>query len=185
MSATYVFLAGIGNSGPDHWQRRWHQRLGGVWVEHASWDKPVLGAWLKDLDDVLEAVEGPKVIIAHSLGCLLVTEWADGHAGSGIASGIGSGIDGVFLVALPDALGPSFPAEAEGFGPQRRRRLSFPAVLVASEDDPYCSLRHATAVAGELGASLVNVGPQGHINAASGLGDWHDGWSIFSARFTR
>ena len=43
---TYVFLAGIRNSGPQHWQRLWNEDLGGLWVEHADWENPERDAWV-------------------------------------------------------------------------------------------------------------------------------------------
>ncbi|MEV6976010.1 alpha/beta hydrolase [Kitasatospora sp. NPDC093806] len=180
---TLVFLAGIGNSGPEHWQRRWYEREArrSVWVEHDSWDGPVRDAWVDDLADTLASVPGPKVLVAHSLGCTLLAEWAHalGDAAGGVAGGLAGEVAGAFLVAVPDVAGESFPAEAEGFdGAAYRRRLPFPATVVASEDDPYGSLEHATATAERLGARLVNVGRSGHINASSGLGDWDEGWAL-------
>ncbi|ETA03461.1 alpha/beta hydrolase [Frankia sp. B2] len=175
-AVTYVFIAGIGNSGPEHWQYMWYKRAGnGVWVDHESWDNPVRDAWVKDLDDVLTAIDGPKILIAHSLGCTLVTEWACEHADDAIT--------GAFLVAVPDVGGPRFPTGAVGFGPPRHDPLPFPTVIVASENDPYGSLAHSVAAAGRLGARLVNVGSRGHLNADSGLADWPAGWSVFRDHF--
>ena len=176
-STTYVFIAGVGNSGPEHWQAVWHGRTdNGVWVEHSSWDDPVRDLWVKDLDDTLRAIDGPKVLIAHSLGCTVVTEWAAEHRDDTVT--------GAFLVAVPDVHGPNFPASALGFDSPRHSRLPFPAVVVASEDDPYGSAKHSAVVAEALGARLVNVGHRGHINAGSGLGDWPEGWSILSDQFS-
>jgi uncharacterized protein len=175
-SLTHVFIAGIGNSGPDHWQYLWRDRVAdGVWVEHTSWDAPVRDTWVKELDDTLRAIEGPKLLIAHSLGCTLVAEWAADHRDEAVT--------GAFMVAVPDVHGPDFPTAAVGFDPARYTPLPFPSVVVASEDDPYGSLEHATATAGLFGASLVNVGRKGHINAGSALGDWPEGWSLLSDRF--
>ncbi|WP_432185923.1 RBBP9/YdeN family alpha/beta hydrolase [Streptomyces sp. Tue6028] len=175
-SATCVFLAGIGNSGPEHWQSLWRGRLpGSVWVEHDTWDEPDRDAWVRDLDSALRSIAGPKVLVAHSLGCSVLAEWAVDHADEGVV--------GAFLVAMPDPHGPGFPAEAVGFDAPRHEPLPFPAVLVASEDDPYGSMEYAVAAAGRLGAPLVNVGSKGHINAQSGLGDWPEGWSLFTERF--
>jgi len=177
-SATYVFIAGIHNSGPEHWQAMWRGRTAdGVWVEHSSWDNPVRDVWVKELNDSVKAIEGPKVLIAHSLGCTVVTEWASKCPDNTIA--------GAFLVAMPDVHGPNFPAAAIGFDSPRCARLALPTVVVASEDDPYSSLEHSAAVAERLGARLVNVGRKGHINADSGIGDWPEGWSIFSEQFVR
>jgi predicted alpha/beta hydrolase family esterase len=173
---TLIFLAGIGNSGPEHWQRIWHEREGGVWVEHESWDYPVHDAWTKDLEAALAAADGPKIVVAHSLGCLLATD---------LAGREDSGITGAFLVAVPDARGDHFPEEAEGFNAPPYGRLPFPAVVVASQDDPYGSAEHAAAVAEQLGAELVDVGAKGHINASSGLADWPEGWSLFNVHLDR
>jgi predicted alpha/beta hydrolase family esterase len=169
---TAVFVAGIGNSGPEHWQRRWHERIpGSVWVEHDSWDEPVRDTWVGELQAALRAVEGPKILIAHSLGCPLVVEWASEHQPDGVV--------GAFLVAVPDVHGPNFPSEATGFDSPRYRALPFPALVVASTDDPYGSPEHSREITRCLGAGLVDVGPKGHLNAASGLGDWAEGWELF------
>ena len=96
-----------------------------------------------------------------------------------------SGITGAFLVAVPDARGDNFPAEAEGFNAPPYGRLPFPAVMVASQDDPYGSAAHAAAVAEQLGAELVEIGDKGHVNASSGLADWPEGWSLFNTRLRR
>ncbi|MFD9501490.1 RBBP9/YdeN family alpha/beta hydrolase [Streptomyces sp. NPDC060035] len=176
--ATHVFIAGISNSGPAHWQSVWRSRMANsVWVEHSSWDTPVRDVWVKELDDALRAIEGPKVLIAHSLGCTLVAEWASAHQDETVA--------GAFLVAMPDVSGAAFPTAAVGFDSSRHGRLPFPAVVVASENDPYGSLEHAAAGAEQLGARLVNVGRKGHLNVESGVGDWPEGWSVFSDRFAR
>ncbi|WP_407836830.1 RBBP9/YdeN family alpha/beta hydrolase [Streptomyces sp. DSM 116496] len=176
-SATHVFIAGIGNSGPEHWQALWHGRVAGsVWVEHASWDAPLRDVWVKELDDTLRAIEGPKVLIAHSLGCTLVAEWASEYEDHAVT--------GAFLVAMPDVHGSNFPTAAVGFDAPPQTPLPFPALVVASEDDPYGSLESASAGAERLGAQLVGVGAKGHINAASGLADWPEGWSLFSEKFT-
>lgn len=177
-TTAHVFAAGIGNSGPGHWQYLWRDRVAdGVWVEHSSWDAPDRDTWVREFDDALRAIEGPKVIIAHSLGCTLVAEWAAEHRDESVT--------GAFLVAVPDVRGPDFPEAAVGFAPLKAARLPFPAVVVASEDDPYGSLEHATASAEQFGAPLVNVGRKGHINADSALGDWPEGWALFRDAFDR
>ncbi|MET8141488.1 alpha/beta fold hydrolase [Sphaerisporangium sp. NPDC005288] len=171
-----VYLAGIGNSGPGHWQAIWHARVpGGLWVEHSSWDAPVRDVWVREFDQALRAVEGPVILVAHSLGCTLVTEWAAQHKNDDVA--------GAFLVAVPDVHGPDFPAQAVGFDAPKHRRLPFRTVVVASDDDPYGSPGHAAEVAAAIGAELVPIGRKGHINADSGLGDWPEGWALLTGSF--
>ena len=168
---TVVFVAGIGNSDPDHWQRHWHARLpGSVWVEHRSWDDPVRGEWVRDLEETVHGIDGPAFLVAHSLGCTLVLQWAAEHVGDGVV--------GALLVAPPDVDGPIFPVRAVGFDRWAPARLPFSAVVVVADDDPYGSPEHAAEVAEAVGGELVNVGPRGHINASSGLGDWSEGWAV-------
>ena len=42
-----LFIAGLGGSGPDHWQTRWRSRLPTArLVEQADWDRPDLPGWV-------------------------------------------------------------------------------------------------------------------------------------------
>jgi predicted alpha/beta hydrolase family esterase len=171
MRLTYIFLAGIGNSGEGHWQRRWFEQLGGVWVEHRAWDHPDCGEWVEDLELALRTTTGPRFLIAHSLGCLVVFQWVREHSDPQIAGG--------FFVACPDPNGSLFPATATGFAAGRPVALPFPAVVVASDDDPYASYEFSSRLADAVGASaLVGVGARGHINTDSRLGDWKEGKRI-------
>lgn len=168
---TVVFVAGIGNSDPEHWQRLWHARLpGSVWVEHRSWDDPVRDEWVRDLEETVHAIDGPAFLVAHSLGCTLVVQWAADHPGDGVV--------GALLVAPPDVHGPVFPTRAVGFDRPVLARPPFPSVVVVSEDDPYGTPAHAEALVGRIGGELVNAGPGGHLNASSGLVNWPAGWAV-------
>ena len=60
----------------------------------------------------------------------------------------------------------------------RRPRLPFPAIAVVSSDDPYCAPERAAGLCADWGAERVDAGPRGHLNAASGLGDWPEGRAL-------
>jgi predicted alpha/beta hydrolase family esterase len=172
----YVFLAGIGNSEPEHWQSLWYRSLppdAARWVEHADWDRPVAAEWVADLDAVLTALPGPKLLVAHSMGCLLAVEWAKRHRDPEVR--------GAFLVSVPDVTGPCFPTQAIGFAPAAEGRPPLPALLVASTDDRYCGIDHARGVARAWGVRLVDVGTRGHINLASNIGAWDEGRRLLEA----
>jgi predicted alpha/beta hydrolase family esterase len=167
MEPTVLFVPGIGNSEPEHWQSIWAASLpGSIWVEQRDWDRPVRDEWVALMRDLRRAV-GPKVIVAHSLGCLLVAEAADALREAEVT--------GALLVAVPDVHGPSFPPSAIGFHPALSLRLTVPSIVVASADDPYASPAHSDAVARRWGSELVAVGAKGHVNARSRLGDWTEG----------
>ena len=59
--------------------------------------------------------------------------------------------------------------------------LAFPSLVVASSDDPYSSLEHAHAAATRWGSRWHNLGPCGHINGDSGLGDWQQGRALLDS----
>jgi predicted alpha/beta hydrolase family esterase len=63
----------------------------------------------------------------------------------------------------------------ENFCPVPRKPLPFPALVVASTDDPWCTLDRSREFADAWGARLELAGAHGHLNSASGLGDWAHG----------
>ena len=162
-----LLVPGIGNSGPDHWQSRWEaQNPSYQRVQQRDWDRPVRSEWAESLEAAVRRVGSGAVIVAHSLGCLLVAHWL---ASTSLR------VSGALLVAVPDPIGPNFPVQASGFSPVPRLPLACPSIVVASDDDPYGGLAFAKQCADSWGGRFVNIGSAGHINAASGLGDWSEG----------
>jgi len=87
------------------------------------------------------------------------------------------------LVAPSDVDAPSYPPGTSGFDPMPLFRLPFPSVTVASSDDFYVSLPRAIYFAGQWGSRLVNMGALGHINSASNLGDWPEGYELLRSLY--
>jgi hypothetical protein len=110
------------------------------------------------------------VLVAHSLGCLCVAHWA---ARTTLK------VKGALLVALPDPEEAGFPSEAKGFSPVPLRSFGFPSIVVASSNDPYGSLGFARSCSLAWGSRFVNIGPVGHINSESGLGNWPEGLTLY------
>ena len=73
-----LILPGWQNSGPGHWQSRWELAHGYRRVEQHDWLRPLRGDWIARLEEVLldGDADAPVVLVAHSLGCLLVAAWA-------------------------------------------------------------------------------------------------------------
>lgn len=162
-----LIVPGIGNSGPRHWQTLW-ERQHPRWqrVQQCDWDRPVLTEWLPALASAVAGFAAPPVLIAHSMGCLLVARWAKRSS---------LPVRAAFLVAIPDPAGPMFPPAAQGFQPVPSEKLRFPSLVAASSDDPFGSVEYARRCAEQWGSTFVDVGAAGHINAESGLGDWPAG----------
>lgn len=166
-------MPGIGGSGDGHWQTLWERADPAIRrIEQADWDRPDLDRWRDRALAVLDTGGGGALLVAHSLGCLLVPE-IDRAGRPAIA--------GAMLVAVPDPTSPAFPEQADSFRRARAERLSFPTLLVASADDPYGSVSHAHAQAARWGGRVVEIGARGHVNADSGLGDWPEGRRLFDA----
>ena len=163
-----LILPGWQNSGPDHWQSLWQDRLGYVRVEQHDWLRPLRGDWIARLEDVLLSLDGPAVLVAHSMGCQLVAAWAAHSRNT-------RRVVAAFLVAPGDAERDELRAVLSSWSPLVLQPLPFPSTLVASSNDPYCSLERAAIFASAWGSDLVNLGAVGHINADSGLGDWSQG----------
>ncbi len=170
MSAPILILPGIGNSGPLHWQSLWensHPNFSRV--QQRDWDKPVCEEWVATLEAAVKRA-GPKVVVvAHSLGCLTIAHWA---------SGMHSPAAAALLVAVPDPNGPNCPPDVSGYSLTPSRPLPFPSTVVISADDPYGSPEHAERLARAWGSKVVHVGERGHINAASNLGAWPEGFEL-------
>lgn len=174
-----LIVPGLGGSGSEHWQTRWESLYPRtVRVAQRDWDHPDREAWLATLGAAIEAADEPTVLVAHSLGCALVAHAARRPFAARIAAAL--------LVAPADVDSPAHtPAETRGFAPMPMTLLPFPATVVASEDDPYVTLTRARAFAAAWGAAFVDAGPRGHLNAASGLGDWPDGRRHLEALLAR
>ena len=171
-STRFFIVPGLGNSGPDHWQtlfERQHPNF--TRVQQRSWDAPDRAEWVTTLEQALAGEDLSQVVlIAHSLGCPTVAHWASTY---------GHRIKGALLVAPVDAETEAFAALAPvGFGPLPLQRLPFPSKVVTSTTDPWVSEARARQFAEAWGSELVVLGDAGHINVASGHGDWPAGLAL-------
>lgn len=172
VASPYLILPGLGNSGPEHWQSLWQADLGCERLDLPDWDAPRLSRWLYLAIDAIERRPG-VVLIAHSLGCILVAHVA--------AARPDLDIGGALLVAPADVDSRRHTPERLGdFAPLPRVALPFPAVLVASRNDPHMDFPVAAGLAADWGARLVDAGAVGHINVASGHGVWPEGRGLLA-----
>lgn len=171
---TVLTVPGLGGSGPSHWQTLWEQaRPDTVRVELGMWNTPHRNAWVTRLDEAIRGAEAPVVLAAHSLGCLAVAWWAQLSP-----QPYGWPVAGALLVAPADADRTGAQAELKAFAPTPRVSLPFPSIVVASSDDPWVSIERAHSMAADWGSLFVDAGPQGHLNAASGIGWWREGQAL-------
>jgi uncharacterized protein len=168
-----VILPGIGGSGELHWQTRWqkndptHRRF-----LPTDWNRPELEDWISALDRAVGAAPNPPLLVAHSLACLLVAHWQQISTAP---------VAGAFLVAVPNPQSQAFPVAAASFANPPQSKFRFPSLVIASANDPYGTIEYAHGRASQWGSGIVEVGQLGHINEASGLGDWPRGKALLTA----
>ncbi len=173
--AEILIIPGYTNSGPAHWQSRWEEKLSTARrVEQQEWHKPVREDWVARIIKEVNAAQKPVVLVAHSLGVAAAIH-AIPHFQRPVA--------GAFLVAPPDVANATIrPQHLQTFGPYPRNPLPFPSMVIASKNDPFMTFDTAEALAASWGATFIDAGESGHINADSGHGPWPEGTMVF-ARF--
>lgn len=174
MTHPILTVPGLWSSGPMHWQTRWEAKHPS-WqrVQQRDWDRPDRDEWVATLNAAVAAQPAPPVLAAHSLGCCLVAQWVADTGGRGVA--------GAFLVAPSDVEAPHYPEEGRSFSAMPLVRLPFPSLVVASTNDEYVTLDRARYFAEAWGSELVTIGAAGHINSASGFGEWPEGEALLLA----
>lgn len=172
MDTLYLIVPGISNSSENHWQSLWERAFPDKFrrIEQREWNAPVCSAWIEKIENDV-ATAGPLnvVLVAHSLGCTAVAQWAQKYD---------TKIKGALLVAPSDCEAPTYTFDTKGFAPIPLSKLPFKSIVVASTNDEYVSFERAKFFADTWGSELVNVGEKGHINLNAGFGAWDEGLEI-------
>lgn len=166
-----LLLPGWQNSGDGHWQTLWEQRYGFERVQQDDWWWPRRGDWMIRLEESLLADDRPAVLVAHSLGCHLVTAWA---AHSQHTARVAAAL----LVAPPDLERADLPPQLQAWAPVHRQPLPFISTAVLSANDPFSAADRGRSLALNWGSEIVDAGPAGHLNADSGLAGWPPGLAL-------
>ena len=158
----------------EHWQTLLEAKLSQVRkvvsVPALRVDGLNCAARVEAIQQTVQAVEGPVIFVAHSGGVILLVHWAQKHQHP---------VQGALLAAPPDFETPlpaGYPTlealQSNGWLPVPTTRLPFPSLVAASINDPLASYASVETMATQWGSTLVNVGAVGHLNPASGFGEW-------------
>ena len=168
---TVLIVPGLRDAVPQHWQTLLETKLARV----RSF--PPMGptdldcaARVAAIEQAAQAIDGPIVIVAHSGGCIMVAHWARQTRRA---------IHGALLATPPDFETPmpdGYPTlealDAAGWLPVPRALLPFPSLVAASRNDPLGTFERVNELARDWGSERVDLGTVGHLNPASGYGDW-------------
>jgi predicted alpha/beta hydrolase family esterase len=177
-----VTVPGLRGDVADHWQTRLAAALPNVRpVPPLGRDNPGLSERLAAVQRAVRAAGAPVILVAHSAGVLVTVHWA---AVVGVPDGV---VRGALLATPPDLaaeLPPEYPSLAEltrrGWLPVPRARLPFPSVVAASADDPLGDPARIRALAEDWGSRFHDLGAVGHLNPASGYGDWPEAETLIN-----
>ncbi|WP_397447975.1 RBBP9/YdeN family alpha/beta hydrolase [Pseudomonas sp. NA-150] len=170
-AATVLIVPGLREHVTEHWQTLLEARLNKVRsVPPLETDKLDCAARVRAIQQQLEQIEGPVILVAHSAGVLMVAHWAARHSRP---------IKGALLAAPPD-LNADWPQgyphpdtlRANGWDPLPTGALPFRSIVAASTNDYLASLDASTRLAEGWGSELLNLGEVGHLNPAAGYGPW-------------
>ena len=172
---TVVIVPGLRDHMPDHWQTLLAERIqetGGAVhiVPQIDQDKRLCSARVANLDRVVSGIDGPIILVAHSVGVLITVHWAQQTKRE---------IKGALLAAPPDydtplPAGYSDPQTlaTNGWTPVPRERLPFPSIVVGSRNDPIGEFERIRELAQAWGSRFVDAGEVGHLSPADGYGAW-------------
>lgn len=166
-----LIVPGLHGSGDGHWQHWWrHDHVNSRLVKQGDWSSPNEARWMEVVERAILAHPG-SLIIAHSLGAILVAKLAGSRVAALVA--------GALLVAPADINRTStLHRRTYDFGAMPMEALPFPSMVVASRDDPYMPYAKARELARQWGSRFHDLGQAGHINIQSGFGRWEDGYRL-------
>lgn len=170
-AVTVLIVPGLRDDVAEHWQTLLAARLDSA-RSVPPMGRAVLdcGARVAALEAAARAIDGPLVIVAHSGGVITVAHWAKVTSRP---------VQGALLAAPPDfdtPMPPAYPPiealRVAGWFPVPRGPLPFPSIAALSRNDPLGRYDRIEALAKGWGSRIVDLGAVGHLNPASGYGDW-------------
>ncbi len=172
---TVLIVPGLRDDVAQHWQTRLEARLHAQGRPVAS--VPPMGRADLDcatrvaaIERVARSVAGPIVIVAHSAGCIMVAHWA--RQTQRAVHGALLAVPPDFEQAMPEGYPTLSQLDGAGWLPVPRRPLPFRSIVGASRNDPLAACARVEALAQAWGSELVDLGEVGHLNPASGFGEW-------------
>lgn len=167
----YFTIPGYAGSGSNHWQTWLENSVPNTKrIDQKDWYNPNIKEWADNIEkNIVNYNPQFVVLVAHSLGCLALAEWAKLY---------NRNIRAALLVAPPDTEIIRQKIDNDLFKNCVFQKLPFPTKLIASTNDQWASIEKAKYYAHEWGSEFINIGEAGHINDLSGHCEWYQGLEI-------
>lgn len=175
MQATLVIVPGLRDHVAGHWQTLLETKISKfrtvVSVPPLREDGLNCAARVEAIQKTVQPIEGPIIFVAHSGGVIMLVHWAQKY--QHVVQGALLVVPPDFGVQLPEGYPTVQTLHANGWLPVPSHRLPFASIVAASTNDPLATYTSVEAMANLWGSALINVGAVGHLNPASGFGEWH------------
>lgn len=166
-----LMLPDLDCEGRGYWQHNWIEtRIDCRAVELGHARTPDRNSWVTRLDHALRRVDAPVILVGHGVGALTIAAWA-----GLMSSEIEKVVAGALLIGPCDPMAANADPRLQGFAPVPSAIFCFPAMVVASDDDPTVSPDRAFSLARQWGAGFARFGECGHFSVRDGLGWWPEG----------
>jgi predicted alpha/beta hydrolase family esterase len=168
---TVVIVPGLRDHVAEHWQTLLAGRMPRVrTVLPMGRENLDCAARVAALEHEVGRIGGPVILVAHSGGAITVAHWSRKQRRP---------IRGALLATPPDFEQPmpaGYPTmgalRAGGWLPVPRELLPFQSIVAASRNDPLARFERVAELARAWGSRLADIGEAGHLNPASGYGEW-------------
>jgi predicted alpha/beta hydrolase family esterase len=173
--ATVLIVPGLRDHVAEHWQTLLATKLAPTRAVHTvpplEHDKLSCAARVQAIQHALEQIDGPVILVAHSGGVIMLAHWAQQYQRANI---VGALLAAPADLETPLPVGyPTWDALSDnGWLPIPRTALPFRSIVAASSNDPLAALARVEELAHDWGSECVPVGAVGHLNPASGFGEW-------------
>jgi serine hydrolase len=169
--ATVLIVPGLRDHVSQHWQTLLALRLPRV--------RTVVPMGRSNLDcrervvaieETAASIDGPIIVVAHSGGVIATLHWARQTQRQLRGALLATPAD--FDLPMPEGYPSMGALDAAGWLPVPRDALPFRSIVAASRNDPLARYERVAEFAWSWGSKLVDLGEVGHLNPASGYGDW-------------
>lgn len=173
MSPTVLIVPGLRNHVETHWQTLLAAQLPKVHsVPPMGREDLDCARRVQAIEAAMAAIDGPVVLVAHSGGCVMVAHWAHTSAQANRVLGALLATPPDFDQPMPEGYPTLDALHAGGWLPVPRKPLTFRSLVATSENDPLADRTRVLALAKDWGSETIDLGEVGHLNPASGYGEW-------------